>query len=974
MIYDSNSNTIGGTASGAGNVISGNAGNGIQLNPDNVTSPFAQGNLIEGNFIGVSASGIALANGGDGIFAFYATANTIGGTAAGAGNIFAGNHFFGVEIDYSSQNLVAGNLVGITESGSAVANGLGGVSLGSASSNTIGGSASGAGNVISGNSANGLQISGATATGNLVAGNYIGTNQAGTAPLPNSADGVLIENGATANTIGGLASGAGNVISGNDSNGVEIDASDNLVVGNFIGTNAAGTGAIGNACGVYVGAASNTIGGTTAAARNVISANGLTGISQGIDLAASNTLIEGNYIGTDVTGTVALGNHGQGIWATAGSNTVGGTASGAGNLISGNTVVGIWFDSGDGNLVEGNLVGTDVTGARALGNIYSGIQLQSNNNIVGGTTAAARNVVSGNGFNTGSSGIVVLGSGNLVEGNYVGTNAAGTAALGNSGDGIDVSSSANTIGGATGTPGTGAGNVISGNAGFGLVLEAGSSGNIVLGNIVGLTAAGTAAVANGYGSGLGDGIEIAGASSNTIGGTIAADRNIISGNVYRGIELDTPATANLVEGNFIGTDITGALALGNGAANVYVAASGNTIGGTVTGAGNVIAGSGSYGVRLATGAATGNLVAGNEIGTNAAGTAAVPNAIYGIYITSALNNTIGGTAAAAANVISGNFSDGININDGSGNLVEGNKIGTSAAGTAKLANVGNGITINSGGANNTIGGTAAGASNLISGNAGDGVEITGAGSTGNVVAGNLIGTNAAGTAALTSGLMVGATAGGYFGELNLSTGQFTEIAAPGIAYEDSLTSGPGGSFYAGASNGDLYSISSSGVMTQFGSLAAPVPTGGSQRFLGARERRRRWTLRCGHKQQPHELRSDYSGWQEPVGHWAAALFEPDRHRHALIRPQRQLVPGRVQLNRDARALPDKRDHGRRDRHRVGPGDGQQRFTHARRYRRPALRYRHRRSGGIRTDHDLHHQHHHGRRDGYRRKCLGPAVR
>ena len=234
----------------------------------------------------------------------------------------------------------------------------------------------------------------------------IGTNPAGTAPVPNSADGVLIESGAAANTIGGTAAGAGNVISGNDSSGVEIEASDNLVVGNLIGTNAAGTGAMGNAySGVYVGAASNTIGGTTAAARNVISANGLAGISQGIDLAASNTLVEGNYIGTDVTGTVALGNHGQGIWATAGSNTVGGTASGAGNLISGNTVVGIWFYSGNGNLVEGNLVGTDVTGARALGNTYSGIQLQSNNNIVGGTTAAARNVVSGNGFTTGSSGI-----------------------------------------------------------------------------------------------------------------------------------------------------------------------------------------------------------------------------------------------------------------------------------------------------------------------------------------------------------------------------------------------------------------------------------------------------------------------------------------------------------------------------------------------------------------------------------------
>ncbi len=644
MIYDSNSNTIGGTAAGAGNLISGNAGNGIQLNPDNVTSPFAEDNLIEGNFIGVSASGMALANGGDGIFAFDATANTIGGTAPGAGNIVAGNNFFGVEIDYSSQNLVAGNFVGITALGALVANSDGGVSLGSASNNTIGGTAAGAGNVISGNSANGLQISGAAATGNLVAGNYIGTNQAGTAPLPNSADGVVIENGAAANTIGGTATGAGNVISGN------IEA-----------------------------------------------------------------------------------------------------------------------------------------------------------------------------------GIVVSAANNLIAGNRVGTNAAGTAALLNIGDGIDVYSNANTIGGTTGTPGTGAGNVISGNAGFGVVLENGSTGNIVLGNIVGLNATGTAAVANGYGSGVGDGIEIIGASSNTIGGTIAADRNIISGNVYRGVEIDIPATANLVEGNFIGTDLTGTVALGNGAANVFVATFGNTIGGTVAGAGNVIAGSGSYGIRL-TGAAAVNLVAGNLIGTSAAGTAALPDASYGIYISGGtLNNTIGGTAPAAANVISGNSSDGININDGSGNLVEGNKIGTSAAGTAQLANIGNGITIANGSSGNTIGGTAAGARNLISGNAGDGVEITDTGTTGNVISGNFIGTNAAGTAALDSGLIVGATGGGYFGDLNLSTGQFTEIAAPSIGSEFSLTSGPGGSFYAGVyQSGDLYSISPGGVITQFGSVSAPVPTGGAQ--------------------------------------------------------------------------------------------------------------------------------------------------
>ena len=114
----------------------------------------------------------------------------------------------------------------------------------------------------------------------------------------------------------------------------------------------------------------------------------------------------------------------------------------------------------------------------------------------------------------------------------------------------------------------------------------------------------------------------------------------------------------MVEGNYIGTDITGTVSLGNGLiagyAGVYVAAAGNTIGGTVAGAGNVISGNGSYGVRLDPATANGNLVAGNLIGTNAAGTVAFPNADSGVFIDLGSDNTIGGTVAAAANLVSGN--------------------------------------------------------------------------------------------------------------------------------------------------------------------------------------------------------------------------------------------------------------------------------------------------------------------------------
>ena len=102
-----------------------------------------------------------------------------------------------------------------------------------------------------------------TTTGNVVQGNMIGTNAAGSAALANHGDGVSIESGATANTIGGTATGARNVISGNTSDGVEITGAGttgNVVEGDFIGTNAAGSAAIANYAGVEIdsGATGNT--------------------------------------------------------------------------------------------------------------------------------------------------------------------------------------------------------------------------------------------------------------------------------------------------------------------------------------------------------------------------------------------------------------------------------------------------------------------------------------------------------------------------------------------------------------------------------------------------------------------------------------------------------------------------------------------------------------------------------------------
>ena len=527
-----------------------------------------------------------------------------------------------------------------------------------------------------------------SATGNLVAGNYIGSDVTGTIPLGNSLSGVEIADSAWNNTIGGTTAGDRNVISGSVQGGVLIDdsATGNLVAGNYIGTDLTGTKALGNAySGVEIAdsAWNNTIGGTTAGDRNVISGNAQAGVF--IHGSATGNLVAGNFIGTNVTGTKALGNAYSGVEIadSAWNNTIGGTTAGDRNVISGNAKGGVFIhDSATGNLVAGNYIGSDVTGSRRLGNSFAGVEIaaSASKNTIGGTAAGDRNVISGNAW----AGVFIHDSatGNLVAGNYIGSDVTGTIPLGNSLSGVEIADSA---------------------------------------------------------------------WNNTIGGTTAGDRNVISGSVQGGVLIDDSATGNLVAGNYIGTDLTGTKALGNAYSGVEIADSAwnNTIGGTTAGDRNVISGNAQAGVFIH-GSATGNLVAGNFIGTNVTGTKALGNAYSGVEIAdSAWNNTIGGTTAGDRNVISGNAKDGVFIHDSAtGNLVEGNFIGTDLTGTKALGNADSGVLIDGGATNNTIGGTGAGAGNIISANHDYGLLITGSGTTGNLVQGNTIGTDITGTVVL----------------------------------------------------------------------------------------------------------------------------------------------------------------------------------------------------------------------------------
>ncbi len=655
-------------------MISGNTGSGIY---DGNGS-----NLIAGNLIGVSVSGTpALANDGYGIFAF---SDTIGGTAAGSGNVISGNGLHG--IDDAGSNLIAGNLIGTDISGTVAVPGSEGIlSVGTGS--TIGGTTAGAGNVISGNSSAGISLY-IGATGNLVEGNKIGTNFDGSAALANDGDGIDIYAGD--NTIGGTTAGAGNVISGNDGRGVYDVGGSNFIAGNFIGLSAGGTVAVANVGdGIIVQADSDTIGGTTSLAGNVISGNAYGGVE--ITDAASN-LIEGNLIGTDAAGTVAIGNGGDGVDLADAStgNTIGGTAAGAGNLISGNAYNGIQvFNSGTtGNVVEGNLIGTDITGTVAIPNA-TGVSIDSfaSGNTIGGLTATpgtgAGNVISGNS----GAGISDSGGSNLIAGNLIGLSASGTVAVANDSDGIDVFAGGDTIGGVA----AGAGNVISGNSGDGLVIT--QPYDLVAGNMIGTDITGTVALPNDV-----FGVVVTG-GSNTIGGTVAAALNLISGNMNAGIQISSStATDNFVEGNRIGTTLDGAQALANGAGPgvaIEYFATGNTIGGTAAGAANLISGNADGGVIIYGHGTIDNVVAGNLIGTNADGTLTVAYQngagvkIYG----GAAENTIGGTASGAGNLISGNEGDGVQIIDGYQDYVQGNRIGLDRSGTAALANTGWGISL-----------------------------------------------------------------------------------------------------------------------------------------------------------------------------------------------------------------------------------------------------------------------------------------
>jgi len=581
-----------------------------------------------------------------------------------------------------------------------------------------------------------------------------------TGPGGNSGPSVLIITGNN-NTVQGLA------INNSNNYGIQIQGiggtniTGNRILNNYIGTDYTGNTAIRNSRGgILVSAANNTtIDG------NVISGNGrLNNDAQiviSVDSASMSNQMTGNVISNNKIGTNAAGTAGiytpespvHGI--VLGNNAVS-TVIGPNNVISGNQsthltlrafgirIAGNYPDglanSAINNVIKGNYIGTNAAGNAAVPNGGNsgggGIRISTRgNHVIGGPSAADRNVISGNNISD-NVGILIdtnlandtCSSSPTILGNYIGLNAAGTAALPNE-YGIRIAPNpeinANTVYGPCNIT-IGPNNVISGNNLDGIRVvgtedapDVRQAQNIVIkGNFIGTNPAGNAAIPN-KGNGI---MFVSGTINNTIGGESAADRNVISGNTGNGIVLETHNTyaqteanspnGHTISNNYIGVNANGTGGLGNAINGILLQsrAHSNIIKNNVISGHN---GANSYGVLIQNSGTNNNVLFNNAIGTNAARTGGIANRTGVSIIDGATGNQIG-TSANSSNHISFNTTNGIaitnannnqinkviaNNNGGHGILITGGTGNLISASTTQ-SNTGNGISLASNGNNN----------------------------------------------------------------------------------------------------------------------------------------------------------------------------------------------------------------------------------------------------------------------------------
>jgi hypothetical protein len=540
------------------------------------------------------------------------------------------------------------------------------------------------------------------------------------------------------------------------------------------------------------GYAANTpvvnVGGTTnpflfnnaAAAGSIIRGLIINKCNNGIQIVGVNNIkVVGCWIGLDIAGslpagaTIAQKVTGFGIWIRGANNNVigGGNVAADRNIISGTALTGIRIESSStNNTIAGNYIGTDKTGLIAIPNSQRGVEIDnSNNNIIGGTTPPS-NAISGN---TNHGIMITTSTGTIIKGNYLGLGSDGNTALANyHGIQINTTSISNTIGGITSNDR----NVISGNSNTGIDITSNSGNCTILGNYIGINAAGNTAKANGD-----HGININNSLTVTVGGTVAGSGNVISGNgvgtFKRGINVDLSSHGTIIKANYIGTNATGTAAISNLSDGIFINASNNCIiGGPNKIERNIISGNGTLTTNsgLSIAGCNRHIIKGNFFGTSVTGLSAIPNFGSGLSISNSIGDSVGGMTLMERNVCSGNNISGFGIylsnvdssrfygnymgtdstglaalannqhgvaassgsdvnywynnvasgNTGEGfdfltcvkNYLYGNFVGLGKNGTTKISNGGNGVRIGAGSQNFIIGGTAAGQRNYVSGN------------------------------------------------------------------------------------------------------------------------------------------------------------------------------------------------------------------------------------------------------------------
>jgi titin len=438
--------------------------------------------------------------------------------------------------------------------------------------------------------------------------------------------------------------------------------------------------------------------GVTIYADHLVYLLGTNASGYGLTLASDYASVMGLVISGFSGGVEVTGNH-----ATVGVNGDGVDDDKERNVIINNSQAGVHLE-GDYNVVAGNYIGVSTSGGSAAGNGY-GIWVNGDHNHIGsdanGTSdTLERNVIAGND----TYGIVIAGDDTAVWGNYIGLNSSGDDAIPNGNVGVliaDTSSSVQIGGSGSAATAEARRNVISGNDASGILS---GGGNVTIsGNYIGLNAAGTAVIAND-----GDGVRVQDlpASSSLLIGTDgdgagdSEEGNLISGNTEHGIRLNGDIAYAVIAGNIIGAESTGTVAHGNGGDGVHL-----ENGATHTRIGvrdtanynlderNLISGNGGAGVYITGATSDFNQITGNYIGVNIYGSAALGNAA-GIQINDGANGTIGSaTQAELGNVVSGNSSAGITLEDVGNVSLYYNVIGMDAAQSANVGNWGHGVTL-----------------------------------------------------------------------------------------------------------------------------------------------------------------------------------------------------------------------------------------------------------------------------------------